>query len=99
MQRAHEQLRWFGLGWKLNTGLPAPSSFEAATQFVTPEQVAEQLPCGADVEDYVQKIKPYLHAGLNEIALVQIGADQQAPFIRWAERELLPALRALTPER
>ena len=26
-----------------------PASFEAATQFVTPEQVAEQLPCGPDV--------------------------------------------------
>ena len=30
-----------------------------------------------------------------EIALVQIGADQQDGFIAWAENELLPALRGL----
>ena len=95
IKRAHEQFRWFGLGWKVNTDLPAPSSFEAATRFVTPDQVAQQLPCGADVEEYVEKIKPYLDAGFTEIALVQIGAEQQAPFFTWAERELLPALRAL----
>ena len=43
VQRAHEQFRWFGLGWKVNADLPNPESFEAATQFVTPEQVAASL--------------------------------------------------------
>ena len=86
--RAHEQFRWFGLGWKVNADLPGPTSFEAATQFVTPEQVAEQLPCGPDVEEHVEKIRPFVEAGFTEIALVQIGADQQEEFIGWAEREL-----------
>ena len=95
VQRAHEQFRWFGLGWKVNADLPAPSSVEAATQFVTPEQVGEQLPCGPDVEEHVEKIRPFLDAGFTEVALVQIGADRQADFCAWAERELLPALRAL----
>ncbi len=95
VQRAHEQFRWFGLGWKVNADLPGPSSFAAATQFVTPEQVAQQLPCGPDVGEYVEKVKPFLEAGFTELALVQIGAEQQAPFCRWAERELLPALRRL----
>jgi G6PDH family F420-dependent oxidoreductase len=95
VKRAHEQFRWFGLGWKVNTDLPGPSSFEAATQFVTPEQVAEQLPCGPDVEEHVEKIRPFVEAGFTEVALVQIGDDRQEPFVRWAEQELLPALRAL----
>jgi len=95
VQRAHDQFRWFGLGWKVNADLPGPSSFEAATQFVTPEQVAEQLPCGNDVGEYVEKIRPFVDAGFTEIALVQIGADTQAEFCTWAQRELLPALRAL----
>ena len=94
VQRAHEQFRWFGLGWKVNADLPAPSSFAAATQFVTHEQVAEQLACGPDVAEHVAKIEPFLDAGFDEIALVQIGADTQAEFCAWAERELLPALRA-----
>ena len=29
--RAHEQFRWFGLGWKVNADLPNPESFDAAT--------------------------------------------------------------------
>ena len=93
--RAHEQFRWFGLGWKVNADLPNPESFDSATQFVTPEQVAESLGCGPDVEEHVEKIKPFIEAGYTEVALVQIGADQQDGFLAWAERELLPALRSL----
>jgi G6PDH family F420-dependent oxidoreductase len=95
IRRAHEQFRWFGLGWKVNAELPNPESFAGATQFVTPEQVAEQLACGPDVEEHVEKIKPFLEAGFTEIALVQIGGESQAAFTAWAERELLPALRSL----
>jgi G6PDH family F420-dependent oxidoreductase len=95
IERAHEQFRWFGLGWKVNADLPNPDGFEGATQFVTREQVAEQLACGPDVDEHVAKIKPFLDAGFTEIALVQIGAEAQQAFIAWAERELLPALRSL----
>jgi len=95
IERAHEQFRWFGLGWKVNADLPNPDSFEAATRFVTPEQVAQALSCGPDVDEYVEAIKAFLDVGFDEVALVQIGADTQEQFIGWAERELLPALRAL----
>jgi G6PDH family F420-dependent oxidoreductase len=95
VKRAHEQFRWFGLGWKVNADLTGPPAFESATEFVTPEQVAGQLPCGPDVEEFVAKIEPYVEAGFDEVALVQIGGDAQDDFIGWAERELLPALRSL----
>jgi G6PDH family F420-dependent oxidoreductase len=94
VERAHELFRWFGLGWKVNADLPNPESFDAATAFVTPEQVAEQLGCGDDVEEHVEKIRPFIDAGFTEVALVQIGSDQE-PFIRWAQDKLLPALRSL----
>ncbi len=93
--RAHEQFRWFGLGWKVNADLPNPEGFDAATQFVTPGQVADALSCGPDVEEHVAAIKPFVDAGFDEVALVQIGAEHQDPFFEWAERELLPALRSL----
>lgn len=93
--RAHDQFRWFGLGWKVNADLPNPNGFEAATQFVTPDQVAEALACGPDVEAHVEAVRPYIDAGFGEIALVQIGAEHQEPFISWARDELLPALRSL----
>jgi G6PDH family F420-dependent oxidoreductase len=95
VQRAHEQFRWFGLGWKVNADLPNPESFAAATAFVTPENVSDQLGCGPDVEEHVEKIRPFLDAGFTEIALVQIGGQHQAPFIDWAQEKLLPALRSL----
>jgi G6PDH family F420-dependent oxidoreductase len=95
VRRAHEQFRWFGLGWKVNADLPNPDSFAGATQFVTAEQVAAAIACGADVDEHVEKIKPFLDAGFDEIALVQIGAETQGEFTAWAERELLPALRSL----
>jgi G6PDH family F420-dependent oxidoreductase len=95
VQRAHEEFRWFGLGWKVNTDLPNPESFDGATQFVRPEDVGEALGCGSDVEEHVEKIRPFIDAGFTQVALVQIGGEHQEPFIRWAEEELLPALRKL----
>jgi G6PDH family F420-dependent oxidoreductase len=95
VQRAHEQFRWFGLGWKVNADLPNPESFEAATAFVTPGDVGEQLGCGPDVEEHVEKIRPFVDAGFTEVALVQIGGEHQQPFMHWAHDELLPALRSL----
>jgi G6PDH family F420-dependent oxidoreductase len=93
--RAHDQFRWFGFGWKVNADLPNPESFEAASEFVTPDQVAAAIACGPDVDEHVAKITQYIDAGYDEIALVQIGEHNQAEFIAWAERDLLPALRAL----
>jgi G6PDH family F420-dependent oxidoreductase len=93
--RAHEQFRWFGLGWKVNADLPNPESFDGATQFVTPDDVAGALGCGPDVDEHVEKIKPFIDAGFDEVALVQIGSEHQDAFIAWAEDELLPALRSL----
>jgi G6PDH family F420-dependent oxidoreductase len=95
VQRAHEQFRWFGLGWKVNADLPNPDSFDSATQFVTPEDISEQLSCGPDVEEHVEAVRPFLDAGFDEVALVQIGADHQESFITWAQDTLLPALRSL----
>jgi G6PDH family F420-dependent oxidoreductase len=95
VERAHEQFRWFGLGWKVNTDLPNPDSFEAATQFVTPDQVADALSCGPDVDEHVEAIKAFIDAGFTDVALVQIGDQHQQEFISWAKDELLPALRSI----
>jgi G6PDH family F420-dependent oxidoreductase len=95
IERAHDQFRWFGLGWKVMADLPNPNGFEAATRFVTPDDVAASIACGPDVERHVEAVRPYLEAGFDEIAFVQIGADHQEPFISWAQRELLPALHSL----
>jgi G6PDH family F420-dependent oxidoreductase len=93
IRRAHEQFRWFGSGWKVNSELPHPDSFASATQFVTPDDVAASIPCGDDPADFVEAVRPYAEAGFTEIALVQIGGESQTEYIDWSAKELLPALR------
>ncbi|HEX3362102.1 MAG TPA: TIGR03557 family F420-dependent LLM class oxidoreductase [Solirubrobacterales bacterium] len=95
LRRAHEQFRWFGLGWKVMADLPNPDAFDAAARFVTEADVEGSIPCGAHVDEFVAKIKPFVDAGFTEVGLVQIGGEHQDKFIDWAERELLPALREL----
>ncbi|MEV0848069.1 LLM class F420-dependent oxidoreductase [Streptomyces sp. NPDC049954] len=95
IDRAHQQFRWSVGPWPVNAELPGPASFDGATQHVTREDIARAVPCGDDVDAFVEAVGQYADAGFTEIALVQIGGDQQAPFLRWAEKELLPALRRL----
>ncbi|MGW4444800.1 LLM class F420-dependent oxidoreductase [Streptomyces sp. NPDC004682] len=93
IDRAHDQFRWFGLGWKVNSELPHPDSFASATQFVTREDVAASIPCGDDPEAFVEAVRPYVDAGFAEVALVQIGGETQPDFIDWSRKTLLSALR------
>lgn len=95
IERAHDQFRWFGGGWKVNAELPGTSGFAAASQFVTRDDVAESIPCGDDVGAVVEAARDWVAAGFTHLALVQVGGDAQAGFLDWATRELLPALRHL----
>jgi G6PDH family F420-dependent oxidoreductase len=91
-KRAHEQFRWFLGGWDVMAELPGPRHFDAASSSVTEDEVAEQIPCGADVDAVVEAVGEFTDAGFTHVALVQIGAEHQDPFFEWAEAELLPAL-------
>ena len=91
--RAHELFRWFGLGWKVNADLPGTAGFDAASQFVREEDVESSLPCGDDVEAVIEAAEEYADAGFTHLALVQIGGDQQAPYLEWSEKTLMPAWR------
>ncbi len=91
--RAHELFRWFGLGWKVNADLPGTAGFEAASAFVRESDVEESIPCGDDVGAVIEAAKEYADAGFTHLALVQIGGDQQQPYLEWTRRELMPAWR------
>jgi G6PDH family F420-dependent oxidoreductase len=97
VQRAHEQFRWFGGGWKVNADLPTTAGFAAASQFVRPEDVAQSIPCGPETDGIVNAVSDYWKAGFTDIAVVQIGGDHPVDFLRYAETELLPALREAAP--
>jgi G6PDH family F420-dependent oxidoreductase len=95
VDRAHDLFRWFGGGWKVNAELPGTAAFEAASQFVTKDDIAGSIPCGDDVSAVVDAVKEFTDAGFTHVALVQIGGDQQDGFFQWSQAELLPALREL----
>ncbi len=93
VKRAHDQFRWFGSGWKVNAELPGTAAFAGASQFVRPEDVAESIPCGPNVDAHVDAVRAFEKAGFTDVAVVQVGGDTQPAFLEWAEHELLPALR------
>ena len=79
------------LGGDLTYELPLPEHFEQATEDVTPEDVAEAIPCGPDPDRYVEDIRTYEQAGYTHIYFHQIGPDQDGFFRFWTD-ELAPRL-------
>jgi hypothetical protein len=67
---------------------------DSARLWDRPEDVAAAIPCGPDVTAQVEAVRPFVDAGFSHVALVQMGGDTQPEYLRFAERELLPALRA-----
>jgi G6PDH family F420-dependent oxidoreductase len=95
--RAHEQFRWFAGGWKVNADLPTTESFAAASQFVRPDDVAESIPCGPDLDAVVEAASEFWQAGFTDLALVQVGDAKQQEFLDTAAGPLLEKLRAAAP--
>src|SRR5699024_889136 len=93
VERAHDQFRWFAGGWAANADLPTTAGFAAATKFVRPGDVAEQLACGPDLDAIVEKVRPYWEAGYTDIALIQIGDSTLDRFLAEAAEPLLERLR------
>lgn len=94
---AHEQFRWFAGGWSVNADLPTPAGFAGASRFITPEDVADQIACGPDLDALAESVVPYLEAGFTDIAVVQIGDALQQRFLDEAASPLLDRLHALRP--
>lgn len=66
--------------------LPTPRHFEQAAELVTPEMVADALPCGPDPDPYIEAVHSYVDAGFDEIYVQQIGPDQDAFFDFWQHK-------------
>jgi G6PDH family F420-dependent oxidoreductase len=72
--------------------LPTPAHFEQASQLVTPEMLAEQAPCGPDVDEHLQTIQEYADAGVDELYIQQVGGLHDEFFAAY-EKEILPKFR------
>ncbi|GAA1730937.1 TIGR03557 family F420-dependent LLM class oxidoreductase [Isoptericola hypogeus] len=95
--RAHEQFRWFGLGWPVNANLPTTESFERASGFVRPDDVAASIPCGPDLDAVVEAASAFWEAGFTDLSVVQIGDERQQQFLDEGAGPLLARLREAAP--
>ena len=71
--------------------LSMPVHFEEAAELVTPDTVAEKIPCGPDPERHLESLRQYLEAGYDEVHVNQIGTDQEG-FLEVWQKELRPKL-------
>ena len=94
VERAHEQFRWFAGGWSVNADLPTTAGFAGATQYVRPEDVADSIVCGPDLDAIVEAVRPFWESGFTDVALVQIGGETQEQFLAEVATPLLEKLRA-----
>jgi G6PDH family F420-dependent oxidoreductase len=71
--------------------LSMPAHFEQAAELVTPDDMAEKIPCGPDPDRHAEAIKAFVDAGYDEVHLGQVG-DDQAGFFEFFANELAPRL-------
>ncbi|HEY3941673.1 MAG TPA: TIGR03557 family F420-dependent LLM class oxidoreductase [Acidimicrobiales bacterium] len=88
---AHDRWKSTGLPGQLSQELAMPAHFEAGSQLVTEDMVAETIPCGPDPERHLDAIRPYVDAGYDEIFVAQVGEDQRG-FLDFWHRQLRPLL-------
>ena len=69
-------------------------SFDAAAAQVRPEDLRSTIPTDPDVQPYLAEVGKVAGAGYDNIALVQIGEDQDGFFRFWKE-ELAGRVRDL----
>jgi len=91
VETAHRLWRTGGVPGELSQELRTPALFEQASELVTPEAIAEHMPCGPDPAPIVAEVRKYVDAGFERVYLNQIGSDQDA-FFDFYERELRSAI-------
>lgn len=91
---AVEQWANAGVGGELSQELSTPAHFKQAAGTVREEDICGTIPCGPDLQQYLDSVQKYLDAGYDHLYFHQIGDDQEG-FFAFAERELLPALSGL----
>ncbi len=90
-----EKSRWALTGWKVMSELPNPVNFDAASRFVSDDDIKEQFACGPDPERHVQVIRQFLDAGFDHIVLQNAGPDPDG-FLEFFATDLSGRLTGLS---
>jgi coenzyme F420-dependent glucose-6-phosphate dehydrogenase len=89
----HERWPNAGLPGQLAQDLPTWTHFEQATSVLSVDQTTEHIPCGPELDRFLEQVDTYLAAGFDHLHFHQVGDDQEG-FIEFWRRELQPALAA-----
>jgi G6PDH family F420-dependent oxidoreductase len=98
LEDAHAQFRFSAGGWKVQSELPNPVNFAAATRMVTPEALGDSIPAGPDEDDHLKAMRSFLDVGVENLAVAYPGGDH-ASYMRFWREELQPELEALRASR
>lgn len=88
---AHAQFRFAMGGWKVQSELPNPVNFDAATKSVKPADLADTIPAGPDPDRHAEAVRAYLDAGYEHVAVAYPGNDPGG-FMRFWSEALRPHL-------
>jgi G6PDH family F420-dependent oxidoreductase len=96
VRTAHRLWPNVGLPGELAQIIPTPAHFEQAVELVTPEMIAEAMPCGPDLDAHVASLREYADAGVDELYVQQIGPELLDVFFdEWAPA-VIPQLTGAT---
>jgi coenzyme F420-dependent glucose-6-phosphate dehydrogenase len=94
VRTAHEFWPNAGLAGEFRNELARPAYLEQAAKTVRPDDVAEKVICGPDPQKHLDAIEQFVHAGFDHVFVHQVGPEQ-AGFMRFYAREILPNVRDL----
>ena len=77
-KQAHEQWRFAALPneddlWNLRT----PREFDRATADISVEMVSEKIPCSADLDFHLERLRAYEDLGVDQVYLFNVGRNQR----------------------
>jgi hypothetical protein len=77
---AREAFRFGLTGWKVQAELPNPVNFEAATVFITEDDMRGVFGVGPDASAHLAVAQQFVDAGYDHLALINAGPDPEEFF-------------------
>jgi coenzyme F420-dependent glucose-6-phosphate dehydrogenase len=93
-QKAHQQWRNNIFKNILMTELRTPQQFDAAGEFVTPEELNEHVRISSDVQQHIEWLQKDIELGFDELLLHNVNREQEL-FIETFGEKVLPVLTKL----
>jgi G6PDH family F420-dependent oxidoreductase len=85
LEDAYHNFRFSLGGWKVQSELPNPANFTAASANTAPEDLATTIPAGPDVARHLDGVREFADAGVERLALAYPGQDFDGFFGFWRD--------------